>query len=79
MTVTIPFSVEDTAQDCIIELRDLAQENVLAEIYHAYCEPGIHSVEFDPLAVEGGLEAGVYLISLTIGDHTEVHPLQYMP
>ena len=79
MTYTIPFAVEDEAQDCLIELLDLSQQDVLAELYRARCEPGTHAVDFDPTAIGDGLEAGVYIIRLTIGEQADAYPLQYMP
>ena len=79
MTYTIPFSVEEESCLCRIELLDLSQQNVVAEIYHGECQPGTHSVEFDPSTINGGLEAGVYIIRLDIGDHSESYPFRYMP
>lgn len=79
MTYTIPFSVEEEAQECVIEVLDLSQQHVIAELYRDRCEPGTHAVEFDPAAIDGGLEAGVYIIRLTIGSDAEAYPLQYMP
>ncbi len=79
MNYTIPFSVEETTQECIIELLDLSQQNVIAEIYRQQCTPGRHSVEFDPSDYNGGIEAGVYILRLTIGEDSQAYPLQYMP
>ena len=79
MTYTIPFSIEDEGQECVIELLDLSQQHVIAEIYRNHCEPGTHAVDFDPSTIEGGLEAGLYIIRLTLGPHAAAYPLQYMP
>lgn len=79
MTYTIPFAVEEESQECTIELLDLSQQEVIAEIYRDHCEPGTHAVEFDPTTIGDGLDAGVYIIRLTIGSNAEAYPLQYMP
>lgn len=79
MIYTIPFSVDDKAQDCLVELLDLSQQNVIAELHRGRYEPGIHSVKFDPATINDGLEAGVYIVRLTIGERSEAYPLQYMP
>ncbi|MCE2503054.1 MAG: hypothetical protein J4G05_03195 [Chlorobi bacterium] len=79
MTYSIPFSVEEQPRLCLIELLDLSQQNVLAEIYRGECQPGTHSIEFDPSTVDGGLEAGVYIIRLHVGEHSESYPFRYMP
>lgn len=79
MNYTIPFSVEEEAQECVVELLDLSQQNVIAEIYREQCQPGLHSVQFDPADYNGGLEAGVYILRLTIGEQSQAYPLQYMP
>jgi hypothetical protein len=75
----IPFSVGPTDQECLIQLRDPYRGNVISEIFHGTCTPGIHSVEFDPNKVEGGLDAGLYALYVRIGDEAESYPLQYMP
>ena len=79
MTYTIPFSVEERPQHCLIELLDLSQQQTIAEIYRQECNPGTHAVEFDPSQVQGGLEAGVYILRITIGDESESYPFRYMP
>ncbi len=79
MSITIPFSVEDTPKDCLIQLRDLSGDYVITEIYHAQCQPGIHTVEFDPGKIHGGLEAGIYLLTVTMDGDLKSYPLQYMP
>lgn len=79
MNYTIPFSVDDKAQECVVELLDLSQQDVIAELHRGLHEPGIHTVEFDPSALDGGLEAGVYIVRMTIGERSEAYPLQYMP
>ena len=79
MTYTIPFSVEEKEQECAIELLDLSQQYVIAEIFRDRRGPGVYTVEFDPGTIHGGLEAGVYIIRLTIGGHSESYPLRYMP
>jgi hypothetical protein len=79
MSITIPFSVEDSPKDCLIELRDLSGDVVITEIYHGFCEPGIHNVEFDPAKIQGGLEAGIYLLTVSMGGDSKSYPLQYMP
>ncbi|MGE3802085.1 MAG: hypothetical protein AB7H80_13780 [Candidatus Kapaibacterium sp.] len=79
MTYTIPFSVEEKPQLCLIELFDLSQQYIIAEIYRQECQPGAHSVEFDPSIVEDGLEAGVYILRITIGNQSEAYPFRYMP
>lgn len=78
-SITIPFSIEGSAKECLIQLRDLADRVVIAEIFHGTCQPGIHSVEFDPGKVSGGLDAGIYVLYVMIGNETESYPLQYMP
>ena len=77
--MTIPFFIEETARECAIDLRDLSLEQVIAEIFRGRCEPGLHSVEFDPGSIDGGLPAGLYIITLTIDGATEAYPVQYMP
>ena len=77
--MTIPISVGNIAKDCLIQLRDIYSGSVVTEIFHDRCEPGIHTVEFDPQKVDGGLEAGLYMLYVKIGDEEEAHPLQYMP
>lgn len=79
MSYTIPFSVEEKTQECIVELLDLGQQEVIAEIFRKECAPGTHAVEIDPTQINGGLEAGVYIIRLTIGGDSEAYPFQYMP
>lgn len=79
MTYTIPFSVEERTKLCLIELLDLSQQHVIAEIYRQEREPGAHTVEFDPSVVEEGLAAGVYILRISIGDHSEAYPFRYMP
>lgn len=79
MTIPIPFSVEDTPQECLIQLRDLADQNVIFEIFHGKCDPGIHTVTFDPDKVPGGMEAGIYILHLCIGNDTSIYPVQFMP
>ena len=79
MNYTVPFSIDEQPQDCVVELLDLSQQNVIAELFRDRCAPGFHSVEFDPSIINGGLEAGVYIVRLTIGEHSEAYPLQYMP
>jgi hypothetical protein len=77
--MTIPFAVNNIAKDCLIELRNLYDGRVVARIFHDTCQPGVHSVEFDPQKIEGGLEAGLYVLYVKIGDESESYPLQYMP
>jgi hypothetical protein len=79
MTITIPLSIEGSARECLIQLRDLADRVVVPTIFHGDCEPGIHAVEFDTDAVPGGLEAGVYMLHVVIGGEVSTYPLQYMP
>ena len=79
MSITIPFSVSNGIKDCCIELRDLAEGRVVTEIFHAPCPPGLHSVEFDPENVEGGLDAGLYVLYVKIGEEAESYPVQYFP
>ena len=79
MTYTIPFSVEEKPQLCVIELLDLSQQNQIAEIYRKECQPGTHTAEFDPGAVNNGIEAGVYILRVTIGKDSESYPFRYMP
>lgn len=77
--MTIPFSVEGSAKDCLIQIRDLVDNRVIADIFHGRLEPGVHSAEFDPQEVFKGLDAGYYALHLLIGDEVESFPLQYMP
>ena len=77
MTIQIPFSVEGTAKDCLIQLRDLADRVVIAEIFNGRCEPGVHTVTFDPDTED--IEAGIYILHVVIGGELSTHPLQYMP
>jgi len=77
--MTIPFSVEDTAKDCVIQLRDLVDNRVVADIFHGRCEPGIHTAEFDPQEVLRNVDAGYYALYLIIGDEVHTYPVQYMP
>lgn len=79
MTYTIPFTIEEQAQDCVVELLDLSQQNVIAELFRDRCAPGAHAVEFDPSTINGGLEAGLYIVRIAIGEHSEAYPLRYMP
>lgn len=78
-SITIPFSVEGTEKECLIQLRDLADRIVIAEIFRGTCQPGVHKVEFSPGKVAGGLDAGIYVLYVMIGNETETYPLQYMP
>lgn len=78
-SITIPFSVEGTEKECLIQLRDLADRVVIPEIFHGTCPPGVHSVEFSPDKVPEGLDAGIYVLYVMIGNETETYPLQYMP
>jgi hypothetical protein len=77
--MTIPFSVGPTEQECLIQLRDPYEGNVITEIFRGTCTPGIHSVEFDPARVTGGLDAGLYALYVKIGEEVESYPVQYMP
>jgi hypothetical protein len=77
--MTIPFSVSETSQDCLIQLRDAYQGEIVTEIFRGICSPGVHSVEFDPTKLEGGLDAGLYALYVKIGDEEETYPVQYMP
>ena len=52
---------------------------MIAEIFRDTCNPGLHSVEIDPAVINDGLEAGVYVVRLTIGENSEAFPFQYMP
>ena len=79
MMMTIPFSVEDTGKDCVIQLRDLVDNRVVADIFHGYCEPGVHTAEFDPQEVLGDVDAGYYVLYLIIGEEVHSYPVQYMP
>ena len=79
MTYTIPFAVEEGEQMCVIELLDLSQKEVIAEIHRSTHPPGSYSVLFDPTRVDGGLEAGLYILRVAIGESAEIFPLQYMP
>ena len=79
MTYTIPFAVEEGEQECVIELLDLSQKEVIAEIHRSTHPPGSYSVLFDPTRVHGGLEAGLYILRVAIGEQAELFPLQYMP
>jgi hypothetical protein len=79
MNITIPFSVEDTSKDCLIELRDLSGERIITQIFQGNCQPGIHSVEFDPGKIQGGLDAGLYLLTVSMGGDSKSYPFQYMP
>lgn len=78
-SISIPFSIEDQEQECIIELRDLSQREILAEIHRGTYGPGVHTVEFDPESMNLGIDAGVYLLTLTVGGERRVYPFQYMP
>lgn len=77
--MTIPFSVEDSTKDCVIQLRDLVDQHVVADIFEGRCEPGVHKAEFDPQKVFGGLDAGYYVLYVMIGDDVHTYPVQYMP
>lgn len=78
-SITIPFSVEGTEKECLIQLRDLADRVVIPEIFRGTCAPGVHSVEFSPDKAPEGLDAGIYVLYVMIGNETETYPLQYMP
>ena len=77
--ITIPFSVEDSTKECLIQLRDIVDNRVVADIFHGRCDPGVHAAQFDPQSVQGGLEAGYYALYVIIGDEVESYPVQYMP
>lgn len=79
MSITIPVSIEGSEKECLIQLRDLADRIVIAEIFHGSRPPGVHVIEFDPDRVPGGLDAGIYILHVMIGNETETYPLQYMP
>lgn len=79
MKITIPFSVEGERQECRIELRDLSDANIIARIYEGVCDPGPHSVDFDTESLHGTLDAGIYILHVTIGGNTATYPVQYMP
>lgn len=79
MKITIPFSVEGESRECRIELRDLSDTGIIAQIYDGVCEPGSHSVDFDTEALHGALDAGIYILHVTIGGKTATYPIQYMP
>ena len=79
MTYTIPFSVENEPCECIIEILDLPQREIISEIFRKTCKPGRHTAEFDPNKLDSQLDAGVYILRLTIGESVEIYPLQYMP
>lgn len=79
MTITIPFSVEGESRECTIDLRDLSDTMVIAEIYRGIREPGAHSIEFDTEKLDGTLDAGIYILHVTIGGETSTYPVQYMP
>jgi|GEM_PF-2045837 len=78
-SITIPFSVEGSAKECLIQLRDLADRVVIADIFHGNCDPGVHVVEFDPDTAAQQLDAGIYILHVMIGSEIEAYPLQYMP
>ena len=50
---------------------------VIAEIFNGRCEPGVHTVTFDPDTED--IEAGIYILHVVIGGELSTHPLQYMP
>ncbi|HVZ38563.1 MAG: hypothetical protein JST22_02205 [Bacteroidetes bacterium] len=77
--MTIPFSVDGSEKECLIQIRDLVDNRVVADVFHGRCQPGVHSAEFDPKVVFDGLDAGYYALYLIIGDEVESYPLQYMP
>ena len=78
MTLTIPFSVEGSMSECTIELRDLSGRKI-HRIFHGFCQPGIHSVEFDSASLAEELDAGIYALYVEIGEVSQTYPLQYMP
>jgi hypothetical protein len=77
--MTIPFSVEESVKDCLIQIRDLVDQHVVADIFRGHCEPGVHAAEFDPQQVFGHLDAGYYALYVVIGDEIHTYPVQYMP
>jgi len=79
MRITIPLSVEGETSPCLVELRDLSDSTVIAEIYRGVCEPGSHNIDFDTDALDGSLDAGVYILHVSIGGTTSTYPVQYMP
>lgn len=78
MELTIPFSVEGSPQKCVIELRDLSSR-LIHRIFQGICQPGVHTVKFNPQTLPQPLDAGVYLLYVAIGEQQETHPVQYMP
>jgi hypothetical protein len=79
MSLTIPISIEDKPSELVVELRSLVDGRLIAPIYHDNCQPGIHTIEFDPRSVPGGLEAGIYGLRVAIDGEAKVYPIQYMP
>jgi hypothetical protein len=79
MSLTIPISIEDKPRELIVELRSLIDGRLIAPIHHGNCSPGIHTIEFDPNDVPGGLEAGIYGLRVAIDGEARVYPIQYMP
>ena len=79
MTITIPFTVEGEPSECSIELRDLSDSVLISEIYKGVRQPGAHSIDFDMDSLNGSLDAGIYILHVTIAGRTATYPLQYMP
>jgi hypothetical protein len=79
MSITIPISIEERPSDLLVELRSLSDGRLIAPIYHDRCEPGVHTIQFDPASIPGGLEAGLYGILVAIDGESKIYPIQYMP
>ena len=79
MIYTIPFTVDEDQAECKIELLDLAQQNVLEELFCETKESGPHTVKIDPDKFQTDIDAGVYVLRLTVGNNTQSFPLRYMP
>jgi hypothetical protein len=79
MTITIPISVEGSTKECRIQLRDMTYHEVVAEIFHGTCEPGLQQIEFDTENLHGKVDAGIYIMQVTVGEDTITYPVQYMP
>ncbi|KXK56616.1 MAG: hypothetical protein IPM61_00945 [Chlorobi bacterium] len=78
MELTIPFAVEGSPQKCVIELRDLSSRPI-HRVFQGICQPGVHTIQFNLRTLPQPLDAGIYLLSVEIGQQQETRLVQYMP
>ena len=55
MTITIPIAIDNHSKECSVDLRTLDGQQ-LVEMFRGHLAPGIHSIEYDPSDLPGGID-----------------------